>query len=538
MGSVVKGIVGAVSSKRGAKRAYQAQQRGINRAIGEQEGILSDITKSQTDLRDTNISDIKGLAQQTSSEYDDVFGYLGDVLQRQNDQTSALQQGAYASNEERLLASFDDIINRSQQSFDYAQKNLMPFISKGMEAFNKYQAKAQEGFEFKPFEEQFQSPKPFEYGDFKSSQEPFRYDDFNFNYQESPDYQFIKNQALNSATNSQAAQGMGLSGATLKALQDRAAGLASTDYANQFNRAMQEYQYDRGADYNQYLGQYNRELGEYQYDRGADYTEHLNNYNQAQQEFAQRYNIDRANETGAYQNYLNDLNTLSGLGNVGLQGVQDMAGRERDMANFEVEARSSLSNALAQNDLARAESEINNILRLTGGQGELAMQAMQARNQIKQFKTQNVIDQRTTAQSNINNTRANTGSNIANLEIGKGQAEANYQTQRAALQGQLISNIADAGFMAASATAGGAGAFGGAGGLTGAMQGMNFGSEMSNFGGGSTFSPNAMNFVNTGSYSAPKQNNMSLGGSNYGMASYPQMFSNSAGTGNNWLGGF
>ncbi len=503
MGGIVKSITGAITGKKAAKKAFQAQERGINRAIGEQERLLEDITTSQEGLRDANISDIEGLAGRASGEYEDLFSQLEGILQQQYDDVSGLQQGAFQSNEERLLANLDDVLNRSQQSFDYAQENLMPYIKQGQDAFNQYTQKAMEGFDYQPFTEEFQAPAPFEY------------DDFQFDYESSPGYQFALDSALNAATNDAAARGMGLSGAQLKGLQDRAAGLAAQDYGNQFNRAIAQYQMDRDRDYREYSDAYNRSLGE----------------------FGTRYDIDRANQAGAYQNYLNELNTLGQLGNVGLAGMQDMVGRERDMANFEVQARSSLSDALAQNDFARAEAEANNILRLTGGQGELAQAAVQVRNQIDQAKTQNIINQRTAARQQIDQTRGQTGTNISNLEMGRGQAEANYQTERGKLQGQLIGGIVDAGVAAATAGMGAMGGFGGASGLQGAMGGLNFGSELANFGAGQTFSPQAMNFARGGGYQAPQvvqaaqapvgnygSGSMGLGTVNYGLSNYPSQF--------------
>lgn len=506
MGGIVKSVVGAITGKSGAKGAYQAQLRGLQGAVDEQRKIYEDISGSQAGLRDTNIADIEALSGRTGQEYDQAFGTVSDLLQQQFDQISGLQDTAFTSNEERLLANLDDILARSQQSFDYAQENLMPYIKQGRDAFQQFADKAQKGFEYQPFTEQFQSP------------EPFQYDDFQFDYRESPGYQFARDQALEAATNTQAAQGMGLSGATLKALQDRASGLAAQDYGNQFNRAMTQYQMDRDRDYREYSDAYNRSLGE----------------------FGTRYDIDRANQQGAYQNYLNELNTLSGLGNVGLAGDQSLIQMQAGLADFENQARTALSQALSQNDFARAEAMANNILRLTGGQGELAMQASQIRNQIDQAKTSNIIDQRSTAQSNIDRIRGATGSNISNLEANKGQAEANYLTERSKLQGQLLGGLADAGMMLAGGALGGAGAFGGGGGMSGAMGGLNFGAELANFTGSKPLSPQATNFMNTGFYTAPQQQ-MMISPTNYGMGGYPNAMGTGqqrTGTGASWLGGF
>lgn len=514
MGGLIKGIAGPIIAKRAAKKAHKARQAGIQGAIDEQDAILKDITASQEGLRDENIEDIEGLALRSSQEYDDYFGTASELLQRQFDDVSALQQGAFDSNEARLLANLDDALTRSQQSFDYAQKNLMPFISQGQEAFNQYAQKVQEGFDYQTFDEEFQAP------------DQFQYDDFQFDYEQSPGYQFAKQQALDAATNTAAAQGMGLSGATQKALADRAAGLAAQDYGNQFNRALTQYQMDRDRDYREYADEYARD----------------------RQEFAQRYDIDRANQAGAYQDYLNSINALGGLGNVGLAGQQAMVNREAGLADFEIQARNSLNQALSNNDFARAEAEANNILRLTGGQGQLAAQAANIKSLIDQGKTQNIINQRSSAQGNIDATRKATGSNISNLMNEKGIVESDYRKDLGALQQQLFGGVVDGVIGLGTAAVGGMGGLGGAGGMAGAMQGLNLGSQLSNFGAGSQMSPSM--FSGQSSYGArpapqvvqamPMQGGggISISPMNFGMNNYPSMMGSSAGTGSSWLGGF
>lgn len=55
-------------------------------------------------------------------------------------------------------------------------------------------------------------------------------------FTQSPGYAFVRNEALNGVQNGAAAQGGLYSGNAARALQDRAAGLASTDYGNWFNQ--------------------------------------------------------------------------------------------------------------------------------------------------------------------------------------------------------------------------------------------------------------------------------------------------------------
>ena len=460
MGGIVKSIVSPIIGKRGEKKAFQAETRGIGRAISEQEGVYGDIKSSNEALRDQNIESLEGLAGRTQGSYDTNFAELERLLEEQAGGVLQQQQGLFDSQENRLLKNFDDIIAKSQASFDYAKQNYMPYIEQGQQAFNTYVSKVNEGFDIDPFQ---------------ASQNNFQYDDFNFDYEQSPGYQFIKDQALKSATNTQAAQGMGLSGATQKALQDRAAGLAAQDYGNQFNRAMLAYQSDRDRDFREYQNQYNQERQAYEFGLNAELA-----------------------------NRQNQLAQLSGIANTGLGFQQDVVNRQKGMAEFEINAKNELRDALLANDAGRAQAIINNIITLTGGKGELASQATAIKTQIDSGLTSGIIGQNTTASQNINDIRSQTGTNIANLEMGKGQAEANYQRNRSALQTQLAGGLIDGGIAAASAIAGGAGGFGGPGGLQGAMQGLNFGSELSTMGAGSTFSPQAMNYAQTGMYQAPQ----------------------------------
>jgi hypothetical protein len=55
-------------------------------------------------------------------------------------------------------------------------------------------------------------------------------------YTASPDYNYVRNEALRGVEGSAAARGGLYSGNTMRALQDRAAGVASQDYGNWFNR--------------------------------------------------------------------------------------------------------------------------------------------------------------------------------------------------------------------------------------------------------------------------------------------------------------
>jgi hypothetical protein len=76
---------------------------------------------------------------------------------------------------------------------------------------------------------------------------PFGATPFNFQFNESdPSYQFLKKEVLGAIQNSQFARGTGLTGGAAKELQDRAAGLASMEYGNEFDRAFRTNQLNFG----------------------------------------------------------------------------------------------------------------------------------------------------------------------------------------------------------------------------------------------------------------------------------------------------
>ena len=80
----------------------------------------------------------------------------------------------------------------------------------------------------------------------------------NYDFLNSPQYQFLQKQGQQALDRSAAARGMGYSGAQMKAAQQFGQGLASQQYDNEYNRAAKEYfnKYDQAA--NQFGNYYNR----------------------------------------------------------------------------------------------------------------------------------------------------------------------------------------------------------------------------------------------------------------------------------------
>lgn len=406
----IKQIVGGSIARKSAKKANLAIQDSLNKAITKQDDAFEGIKLNQEGIRDDNIYDIEGLRDQNIAEYESAFDDYEALLQKQFDEVGAAQQLGFDNREGRLISSIDDAINRSEQSFQYAQDKLMPYIAAGRQAFDTYVNEAGE---------------------------------FEFDYQKSPAYDFIKSEALGAATNTAAASGMGLSGATQKALADRASNLAATDYENQYRRARGEYD-DR---------------------------------------------MDRNLQ----------------LGNIALAGDQSLMNLNSQNNSTITGLQMGLADALANNDMARAASASENILRLTNGQGQIGLQAAQTLSGIRNASVDAVNSQRAAAGGNIDNARSANANSVSGLLQSKGASEANYQRERGKALTDMWSGGIDLGMMGAAGLAGGAGAFGGAGGFSGAMQGMQLGGQLSNMGGGQGLSQGAQNFMQSGSWGMPQQ---------------------------------
>ena len=130
--------------------------------------------------------------------------------------------------------------------------------------------------------------------------------------QNDPGYQFRLSQGEEAMTNSAAAQGIGLSGGTAKALGDYAQNYASNEYGNVYNRSFNQYL----QNYNQFqqnnTNTYNREAGI----AGVGQVAGQTLANEGQQAANTTANIDLT--TGAQQGQdLNNIGAARGSGYVG-----------------------------------------------------------------------------------------------------------------------------------------------------------------------------------------------------------------------------
>lgn len=156
-----------------------------------------------------------------------------------------------------------------------------------------------------------------------SSNPYYTSDDFEFN--ESPSYQFRRQQGMDGIQSSAAAQGGLLSGSTLKALNNYNSNLASQEYGNAYNQYLQGEQLKQG--------QHQQAFQNWQ-------SQDNNAYN--------RYMTDQNNQ----YNRLKDLvgigqNAAAGVGNAGMQTAQAVANNTMAGANAQAAGTIGAANARA-----------------------------------------------------------------------------------------------------------------------------------------------------------------------------------------------
>lgn len=132
-------------------------------------------------------------------------------------------------------------------------------------------------------------------------------EEFSFTAQDlmnDPSYQFRLQQGQDALAQNQVAGGLNLSGAAAKQMNDYSQNVASTEYANAYNRAYNQFNNDRNFDYTKWLNE------------SKQYYENLSR---------QLSGLDNVNKTGITAN-TNQANALQGLaGATGNNAAQNAA---------------------------------------------------------------------------------------------------------------------------------------------------------------------------------------------------------------------
>jgi hypothetical protein len=205
----------------------------------------------------------------------------------------------YSSSQQ--LAAARQAQNAITGAYNTAQGAQQPYYNAGIQGLGQLQ------------QGNFSTPVP---GNYNAGPAP-TYTAPTFNYQSSPGYGFQLGQGMKAITDSAAAKGAGLSGATEKSLQSYGTGLANQDYQNMFNQYMQQRQ--------QGFGEYQTGLGQYNTNRQFGYQQGLGQYQMANQQQQQQYG-QAANLAGIGQGAAGNLSNLATGYGQSLAGLYGQAG--------------------------------------------------------------------------------------------------------------------------------------------------------------------------------------------------------------------
>lgn len=271
-------------------------------------------------------------------------------------QAKAATQAANTQAESTRYAS-----DMQKQMFDEVRADQKPYMQAGASAIGRmagfnpgaYQGN---GFNYNGSSNPYSSslPGPNVHSDYNGPE----YNVGQFNFEESPGYQYRKQQGMDGIQSSAAAQGGLLSGATLKALNNHNSNLASQEYATAHNQYLQNEglnQNQAQLGFNQYLGQaglqqnnFNNALQNEQM-RSNQHQQAFNNWQSQDNNAYSRYMTDQNNQ----YNRLNNLvgigqNAAAGVGNAGMQTAQAVANNTMAGANAQAAGTIGAANARAQ----------------------------------------------------------------------------------------------------------------------------------------------------------------------------------------------
>lgn len=264
-----------------------------------------------------------------------------------------------------------EAIAEQRRQFDLGREDMAPWLGAGRNALLDYQNQLKSGYStnIPQFSGQGQPLPNFS----NTTQLPSYQGGQQFSFDPSqmannPAYKFIFDQAMQGVNRSAAAGGKSNSGNVLAELQNRAAGLASTEYENEFGRQLETSNVNYGRGVTDFGIGRQGALDQYGINRdvyGLDYQRNQDIYNRN----LSQYGLDYQRESDIYgrgQNYLNRLASMSGVGQTtASQGQQ--AGQ--NFANSYSNLQGNIGNALAQGKLGSYGAKAgfaNNLIQMGG----------------------------------------------------------------------------------------------------------------------------------------------------------------------------
>lgn len=242
-------------------------------------------------------------------------------------------------------------IDLQREIFEQTRADQMPWQLAGQQALQQLQSDMASG-RFDPGEfsfDQFKAPDPFTYQQFEGPgefQAPDPADIAN-----DPGYQFRVEQAQKALESSAAARGMTMSGAQLQALERFSQGLASQEYGDAFNRALQSY----GVNFDTSLAAHNTQFGNALQAYGTNFDASLAAHNTQFGDALQQYQTNTGNQLNAF----NQLATMAGVGQT---ANQSLANARNQMGQSIGQSTMNTGNAIAQQQLGTGQAIAQNAI--------------------------------------------------------------------------------------------------------------------------------------------------------------------------------
>jgi len=165
---------------------------------------------------------------------------------------------------------------------------------------------------------QYTVNNPFQYQDYKAQQ----FDPNSVNALNDPSYQFRLQQGVNALDKSAAARGNLLSGAQQKAVQQYGQDMASQEYQNAYNRALQTNQTNNTTG-----------LQQYQQNQGNALTSYNSNVNLGTQRYNQLASVLGLGQTSANALQQNNTNAANAYTQTQMQNASNIASAEAYKGN-------------------------------------------------------------------------------------------------------------------------------------------------------------------------------------------------------------
>lgn len=224
-----------------------------------------------------------------------------------NKQAKAAQSAA-----DQQYQATKDASQVQKDMYDQTRKDLNPYMQAGTGALGQMV-----GF----------NPGSYKGDQFSFNGSSTPYSSEKFNFEESPSYQFRKEQGMDGIQSGAAASGGLLSGATLKALNNHNSNLASQEFSNAHNQYLQNEQLSQG--------QHQQAFNNWQSQDNNDYS---------------RYMTDQNNQYSRLQNLVGmGQSAAAGVGNAGMQTGQAVANNTMAGANAQAAGTVAAGNKTSNN---------------------------------------------------------------------------------------------------------------------------------------------------------------------------------------------